>query len=153
MRWFLPPPIFTAYLPTLLFLNQTQIYLDLINNLDLIPDCYFLNSSGQIHPFFYGAACDLGLKIDIAVIGYTKKLLIGDIRYNHQNPPISEIYYQEKLVGFAVPRPNSKKFFYISVGNNISLFTALSLFQKINLKIISRLKIELNNYIQKYLKK
>ena len=69
-------PKFSEYFPSILFLTQTDIYLDLVENLKEKPDCYIVNSSGQVHPFLYGAACDLGLKISTPVIGYTKKLLL-----------------------------------------------------------------------------
>ncbi len=73
-------PIFVKYFPSVLFLNRTDIYLDLIKDLEVVPDCYILNSGGQIHPFLHGCACDVGLKLDVPVIGYTKKLLFGKLK-------------------------------------------------------------------------
>ena len=141
-------PKFIKYFPSVLFLNQTEIYLHSIKELNLIPDCYIINSSGQIHPYLYGCACDLGLKVKIPVIGYTKKLLFGDLRTDEQVPDIKSVYSQETLIGYAIPRPNSKKFIYISVGNNISLASALKLFLNLDFNIFSRLNIELNSFIQ-----
>ena len=138
-------PLFTEYFSSILFLNQTDIYLNLVKDLKIVPDCYIVNSSGQIHPFFYGGACDFGLKINIPVIGYTKKLLFGEKdRDELQN--ISRIYYQDRLLGYAIPKPGSQKFLYISVGNNISLKTAKEVFLKVNLKMISILKQKLNSF-------
>ncbi len=141
-------PIFTEYFPSVLFLNQTQIYLNLIKNLKIVPDCYILNSSGQIHPFFYGSACDFGLKIDVPVIGYTKKLLCGELRENSKNTKISGIYHLDHLIGYAIPKPNSNKFLFLSVGNTISLRTATKLFLSIDQKLLSILSVNLNNFIQ-----
>jgi deoxyinosine 3'endonuclease (endonuclease V) len=141
-------PNFSEYFPSFLFLNQTKIYLDLINDLKASVDCYIINSSGRIHPYLYGSACDLGLKIKTPVIGYTKKLLFGELRENKQNSEILEIFYQNTLIGYGIPKPNSKKFIYISVGNNISLQSALDIFLKLDFKIFSNLSNELNNYIK-----
>jgi len=141
-------PIFSKYFPSVLFLNQTEIYLSLINKLNTSPDCYILNSSGQIHPYLYGAACDVGLHLKIPVIGYTKKLLFGQSILDKKKHVIPGIYCKNHLIGFAVPKQNSKKYFYLSVGNNISLQTALDIFLKIEVKIFSRLNNDLNNFIQ-----
>ncbi len=141
-------PKFTEYFPSILFLNQTDIYLDLTKDLDIPLDCYVTNSSGQIHPYLYGCACDFGLKIKTPVIGYTKKLLFGELRENKQNPNIPGVYSQDSLIGYAIPKPNSKNYLYISVGNNISLQSALKLLLKIDLMILRKLDIDLNSYIQ-----
>jgi len=122
--------------------------LDLIKDLDIPLDCYVTNSSGQIHPYLYGCACDFGLKIKTPVIGYTKKLLFGELRENKQNPNIPGVYSQDSLIGYAIPKPNSKNYLYISVGNNISLQSALKLLLKIDLMILRKLDIDLNSYIQ-----
>jgi len=122
--------------------------LDLIKDLDIPLDCYVTNSSGQIHPYLYGCACDFGLKTKTPVIGYTKKLLFGELRENKQNPNIPGVYSQDSLIGYAIPKPNSKNYLYISVGNNISLQSALKLLLKIDLMILRKLDIDLNSYIQ-----
>jgi len=141
-------PIFTEYFSSILFLNQTEIYLDLIKNIDIISDCYIINASGQIHPYFYGAACDFGLQIESPVIGYTKKLLFGDLRKNKEKLDIPQVYYEDNLIGYAIPKPNSKKFYYISVGNNISLQSALTIFTKLDFGLFNNLRNDLNNYIK-----
>ena len=122
--------------------------MDLIKDLDIPLDCYVTNSSGQIHPYLYGCACDFGLKTKTPVIGYTKKLLFGELRENKQNPNIPGVYSQDSLIGYAIPKPNSKNYLYISVGNNISLQSALKLLLKIDLMILRKLDIDLNSYIQ-----
>ena len=141
-------PIFTEYFSSILFLNQTDIYLDLVKNIEIIPDCYLINASGQIHPYFYGVACDFGLRIETPVIGYTKKLLFGDLRKNKEKLDTPQVCYEENLIGYAIPKPNAKKFYYISVGNNISLQSVRNIFRKLDLGLFSRLRNDLNNYIQ-----
>ncbi|MHA1489853.1 MAG: endonuclease V [Promethearchaeota archaeon] len=145
-------PIFSEYFSSILFLNQTDLYLNLIKDIEIIPDCYILNASGQIHPYYYGSACDLGLNIDVPVIGYTKKLLFGEIITNSTNPRIPRIYHGTRLIGFAIPRPNSKKFLYISVGNNISLQSARKIFLNINLNLFNTISVKLNVFIKSCLR-
>jgi len=140
-------PIFSEYFPSILFLTQTDIFLDLVKNVKEQPDCYIINSSGQVHPFLYGAACDFGLKIKTPVIGYTKKLLFGVLKVYEEKSTIHGIYSNDLLIGFAIPKPGSKKFYYISIGNNISLQTALKLFLELDLGVINKLNTKLNNYI------
>jgi len=140
-------PKISEYLPSILFLTQTDIFLDLVENIKEKPDCYIINSSGQVHPFLYGAACDFGLKINTPVIGYTKKLLFGVLKAYEETSNIHGIYFNDLLIGYAIPKPNSKKFYYISIGNNISLQTALKIFLELDLSVINKLKAKLNNYI------
>lgn len=142
----------SQYLPSILFLTQTDIYLDLVTNIREKPDCYIINSSGQIHPFLFGAACDFGLKIKTPVIGYTKKLLFGTSKLYEEALNIHGIYSNDYLIGYAIPKPNSKKFYYISVGNNISLQTALKIFLELDLSIINTVNLKLSNYILNKLK-
>ena len=143
-------PIFTEYLPSALFLNQTEIYLNLINNLVTTPDCYILNSSGQIHPYLYGTACDVGLQLKVPVIGYTKSLLFGQLDENSNEIEFPGIYTRNRLIGYAIPKLRTKKYYYVSVGNNTSLKMALKVFLKLEANIISRLHVELNNFIQSF---
>ncbi|TFG29228.1 MAG: hypothetical protein EU532_03510 [Promethearchaeota archaeon] len=142
-------PIFPNYFPSILFLNHTEIYMDLIKNIDISVDCCIINTSGQIHPYLYGSACDLGLKIKIPVIGYTKNLLFGELGEIKESPNILGVFFQKSLIGYAVSKPNSKKFFYLSVGNNISLQSALRVFLKIDYNLFSTLNNELNNFFRK----
>ncbi|MHA1805074.1 MAG: endonuclease V [Promethearchaeota archaeon] len=140
-------PIFTRYFPSVLFLNHSNLYLKIINELEKQPDCYLLNSSGRIHPFFYGAACDVGKQINIPVIGYTESLLFGTI-LKEKNSSLLQITCEGETIGMGVPRPNSKKYYYISVGNNISLVSAVRVFLAIDFSVFSELKRRINKAIQ-----
>ncbi len=140
-------PKISEYLPSILFLTQTDIFLDLVENIKEKPDCYIINSSGQVHPFLYGAACDFGLKISTPVIGYTKKLLFGVLKAHEETSNFLGIYSNDQIIGYAIPKPNSQKLLYISIGNNISLPTALKIFLELDLGLINKLNTKLSNYI------
>ncbi|MFX1316125.1 MAG: endonuclease V [Promethearchaeota archaeon] len=142
-------PKFSTYLPSILFLYQTDLYLNLNRRIKEKLDCYIVNSSGQLHPYLFGAACDFGLRINTPVIGYTKKLLYGNIKINGEPQNFHGISSNDHLIGYAIPRPNSKKYFYISIGNNLSLQKALNIFLKLDLTLISKLNTMLNDYIKK----
>ena len=141
---------FSEYFPSVLFLNQSEIYLKFINGFDEPPDCYILNSSGQIHPYLFGTACDVGLHLDLPVIGYTKKLLYGQIQSNNKKGDIHGVYTNDLLIGYVVPKLTSSKYLYVSVGNNITLQNALNTFLKIDFQIFNRLSIEVNNFIPSF---
>lgn len=146
-------PRFSQYFPSILFLNQTEIYLSIIKAVKTSPHCYLINVSGQIHPYLFGTACDVGIQTKIPVIGYTKKLLFGRIDTYENKYSFSGVYHNNTLIGYAIPRENSTKSLYISVGNNISLQRALDVFLKIDFKILSKLSIDLNNFKQTIQKK
>lgn len=141
-------PIFTKYFSTVLFLNQVDNYIELINNIVDQPDCYLINASGRIHPFLFGLTCDIGLKIDIPIFGYTETLLYGRIVKKEESVLI-DVYDDGEKIGLGIPKPNSKKFFFISIGNNLSLNTAKEIFMRITFETFSQIKIDLNNFIQK----
>ncbi|MFW9881393.1 MAG: endonuclease V, partial [Candidatus Thorarchaeota archaeon] len=71
-----------------------------------------------------------------------------EIKDGEEFEKILGIYYQDRLLGYAIPKRGSKKFLYISVGNNISLKTAKEVFVKVNLKLMNILKQKLNSFIQ-----
>lgn len=141
-------PLITEYFPTILFLNQTPIYIDLINKLNMEQDCFIVNSSGQIHPFYYGTACDLGLQIDTPVIGYTKSLLFGEIRENNADSDFKEIVSENRLLGYAIPKPGSAKYYYVSIGNKVSPKTLKNLFKNFDLNVINQLNRSLDSFIK-----
>ncbi len=141
---------FSNYFPSVLFLNQSEIYIKFLNDFDVPPDCYILNSSGQIHPYLYGTACDVGLHLEVPVIGYTKKLLYGQIKRYKKKGDIFGVYTNDLLIGYAVPKLTSSKYLYISIGNNITLQKALETFLKIDFQIFSTLNAELNNNLQSF---
>jgi len=141
-------PRFSQYFPSILFLNQTEIYLSIIKAVKTSPHCYLINVSGQIHPYLFGTACDVGIQTKTPVIGYTKKLLYGRIDAYENNHSFSGVYHNNTLIGYAIPRENSTKCLYISVGNNISLQRALNVFLKIDSKILSKLNNALKNFKQ-----
>ncbi|MHA1688553.1 MAG: endonuclease V [Promethearchaeota archaeon] len=140
-------PIFTKYFPSVLFLNQSDLYLKIINELEQQPDCYILNSSGRIHPFLYGLACGVGREVNIPVFGYTESLLFG-ISIKDNNSTFLKILHEGEIIGMGIPRPKSKKYYYISVGNNISLESAVRVFLAIDFSVFSELKKKINKAIQ-----
>ena len=138
--------VFNEYFPSVLFLNYLEPYLELINSIEYLPDCYIVNASGQIHPFRYGLACELGLRLNCSVIGYTKKLLYGKLNRIEDNERILGVFDGDDQIGFAFQKPKSKKYFYVSVGNNISLNSVREIFIKLDWNIFSKLSNELSNF-------
>ena len=147
------------YFPTLLFLRDLEIYLNLAEQIKFNPDCYLLNASGQLHPFLFGVACDFGLKLkeDIPVIGVTKKNLyksgqLINLKELNEFKIVGDIVFKNHLVGKYLSIKNLEKGIYISVGNNISLNLAIKIISNL-LKYripepIRLLNIELNKTIK-----
>jgi len=127
------------YFSTVLFLRDLEIYLKLAQELIDEPDCYILNASGQLHPFFFGTASNFGIKLksEVPVIGITKKPLIKDIQVKNlkkidDGKIIGDVILIDKTIGKYLTSEDSKKGTYISVGNNISLDSALKIVLKIH---------------------
>ncbi|MEJ2251112.1 MAG: endonuclease V [Candidatus Lokiarchaeota archaeon] len=142
-------PKFPYYFPSVLFLRNTEIYLDLLkkNPFNQI-ECLIVNSSGLIHPYHYGCACDFGLKTQLPVIGYTKSLLYGKVQSNNSEKYLKRIYSNNRPIGYAIPKSISKSYYYISVGNNIDLKRSKDVFQKIDYSIFGEIKNRLNRYVK-----
>ena len=148
------------YFPTILFLRDLEVYLNLVEEINYHPDCYLLNASGQLHPYLFGVASDFGLnlKSKIPVIGVTKKnlcrnVIINNLKGLNGDKIVGDVLFENKIVGKYLSFKNLKKGIYISVGNNISLNSALKIILKIvKYRIpepIRLLSIELNKFIKK----
>jgi len=147
------------YFPTLLFLRDLEIYLNLAEQIKFNPDCYILNASGQLHPFLFGVASDFGVKLkeEIPVIGVSKNNLCKssipiNLKELNKSKIVGDIVFKNKLVGKYLLIKNLKNGIYISVGNNISLnFAMIIISNLLKYRIpepIRLLNIELNKTIK-----
>jgi len=97
------------------------------NKLEIKPDIVFIKASGILHPRGLGLASHLGLAIDNAVIGITNSALCGEIKDN-------KVYVNNEIKARLLSLKQGSKPVVVSVGNKISLKTAIDLTKRFTVK-------------------
>lgn len=113
------------YFPTLLSFREIPPALLSIRKLKIKPDVFLVDGHGFAHPYGCGFASHLGLLIGKPTIGVAKKRLIGTPSETKQNVRFLE--FGGKIVGAAFTTEQSRKPVYVSVGNMITLSTAIEI--------------------------
>jgi deoxyribonuclease V len=88
---------------------------------------FLVDAHGFAHPYHCGLASHLGLILRKPVIGVAKNKLIGEIKAAKSKTDLSLIEYNQRIVGAAVTTKSGCKPVYVSVGNMISLETAIEI--------------------------
>ncbi len=111
------------YVPGLLMLREAE---PILYALKLLKSCYDLllvDGHGLLHPRKCGLACFVGVTLDKPTIGVAKRLLCGVVR------PDGFVELDGEPLGYAI----SKKM-YVSVGNRITLKTAINLVKEVGIE-------------------
>ncbi len=106
------------YIPSLMMLHESKPALSVIKSLKQDFDLLLVDANGRLHPRKCGFACYLGILLDKPTIGVAKSLLCGNISG-------SSVFLDNEIVGGIIEKKGRKVF--VSVGNKISLKTALKL--------------------------
>jgi deoxyribonuclease V len=102
------------YIPTFLAFREAFIIIKTYKKIKNKPDILVLDGSGICHPRFCGLASHVGVLLNVATIGVTKKLLCGIIKGN-------KIFLNKELVGWKLGN------IYISPGHKISPESAIDI--------------------------
>lgn len=114
------------YVPTLLSFREIPPVVSAYMKLRIKPDISLVDGQGQLHPYRAGFASHLGVVLNIATIGVAKKLLCGTIgEWKDLWAPVID---RGEVIG-AVLRSKSR-LIYVSVGNKISLETAIEIVKR-----------------------
>jgi len=117
--------VYFPYIPTLLFLREGPFMVSLIKKSKIKADVYFIDGHGKAHPFGAGLACYVGYLIDMPTVGIAKRKLFGKVFWKNGE---GEIIYNDKKIGYVIKVCDRE--FYISVGNMITLHSAVEIFKK-----------------------
>ncbi len=115
------------YIPTLLSFREIPPALVCIRKLELQPDVFLVDGHGMAHPNRCGFASHLGLSIGKPTIGVAKSKLIGI--------PVevgSEVFLVDggQIICSVVTTQKGAKPLYISIGNMVSLGTAVKILKQ-----------------------
>lgn len=115
------------YVPTLLSFREAEPAIQCIRKLRSQPDLFLVDAHGFAHPYHCGLASHLGLILKKPVIGVAKNKLIGEVKAAKSKTDTNLIEYNRRIVGAAVTTKRGCKPVYVSVGNLISLETAIEI--------------------------
>jgi deoxyribonuclease V len=115
------------YIPTLLSFREIPPTIQAIQKLHMQPDVFLVDAHGYAHPYRCGFASHLGLMIKKPTIGVAKSMLIGTIEKSEENKDISLMKHRGEIIGAEVTTKPKQKPIYVSVGNMISLKTAIKI--------------------------
>ena len=114
------------YIPTLLSFREIPPTVSAIRKLKLEPDVFLVDGQGVMHPYRLGFASHLGLIIARPTIGAAKSPLCGRVQAFTENGWAS-ITDKGELIGAAVATRKGRNPVYVSIGNMVSLETAIAI--------------------------
>jgi deoxyribonuclease V len=112
------------YIPTFLSFREIPPTISAIRRLKIKPDVYLVDGHGLAHPFRLGFATHLGLVLDSPNIGVAKRILCGEV-VEGGNEKWKPLIHNGEVVGAAVSTRTNVKPVYVSIGNKVSLKTAI----------------------------
>lgn len=118
------------YIPTLLSFRELPALYKAFSKLREKPTIALIDGQGQAHPYRCGIASHLGVVMNIPTIGVAKKKLWGDVGKLKECrwAPITD---SGEVIGAAVVTKERSKPIYVSIGNKVSLKTAIEIVLKV----------------------
>ena len=112
------------YIPTLFAFRELAPAVACIRKLKVQPDVILVHGHGRAHPYRCGLACHLGVALNKPTIGVASTKLIGETQVFGD-----EVFlvHEGEMIGAVVTKHESAKPVYVSVGNLVSLETAVDM--------------------------
>ena len=112
------------YIPTLLSFREIPPAMAAIRKLQIQPDVFLVDAQGWAHPFRCGFASHLGLALKKPAIGSAKSRLIGEPTERDGKTLLVD---RGEVIGEVVTTKQGAKPVYVSVGNMVTLETAVKI--------------------------
>ena len=121
------------YIPTFLAFRELPALLEVYDKAKIRPEVYFIDGQGKIHPRRCGIASHFGVETGAVAVGVAKSHLYGKFEYPCERRGCVS-YVKDPKTGEvlgAVVRTKDRVYpVFVSVGNNISLPSAIRLVLK-----------------------
>lgn len=120
-------PVTFPYVPGLLAFRELPAMIEALRQLRIEPDVVLVDAHGYAHPRRFGAAAHLGLLLERPTIGCAKSRLVGN--YTDLAPEFgaqAPLLDKDEVVGAVLRSRAGKKPLYVSVGNLVSLPSAVA---------------------------
>ena len=101
-----------------LFYKDGPVIMEAFNMLENKPDVLIVEGNGILHPRRIGMASQVGILLDTATIGVTKRLMVGEVNER-------TIYVDKEARGYELATREHSNPIYISPGHKISLNSSL----------------------------
>jgi deoxyribonuclease V len=115
------------YIPTLLSFREIPPAVQVIQKLHTKPDVFLVDAHGYAHPYRCGFASHLGLILRKPTIGVAKSKLVGTLEKPEQDKETVIIRHKGEIIGAQITTKPEHRPVYVSVGNMISLRTAIKI--------------------------
>lgn len=115
------------YVPTLLSFREIPPTVLSIKKLQMQSDIFLADGHGFAHPYRCGFASHLGLVIGKPTIGVAKGRLFGEVESVKTEEDVTFLKNKGEVVGAMVTTKYGCKPVYVSVGNMVSLETAIKI--------------------------
>jgi len=112
------------YIPTLLSFREIPPAVEAIKKLKIQPDVFLVDAQGYAHPYRCGFASYLGVALKKPTVGAAKSRLIGTLMEKKGRTLLVE---KGDIIGEVVTTKMSAKPIYVSIGNMVSLETAVKI--------------------------
>ena len=106
-----------------LFYKDGPAIIEAFNRLENKPDVLIVEANGILHPRRIGMASHVGILLDTATIGVTKRLMLGEVKGK-------TVYVDKEARGYGLITKEHANPIYISPGHKISLKTSPEVIRK-----------------------
>jgi deoxyribonuclease V len=115
------------YIPTLLSFREIPPAIAAIKELKIQPDVFLVDAQGYAHPYRCGFASHLGLALKKPTVGAAKSKLIGTPTEKDGRTLLVD---KGEVIGEAVTTKKGAKPIFVSIGNMVSLETAVKIVKR-----------------------
>ncbi|MEJ5165886.1 MAG: endonuclease V [Thermoanaerobaculia bacterium] len=109
------------YIPGKFYLREGEISIKTIKKLKNFPDLLLIDGHGKANVEGKGLACYIGENIKVPTLGIAKELLFGEfLPLGEEKGSLSEVFYKNKTIAYALRTRENKNPLFISEGYGIN---------------------------------
>jgi deoxyribonuclease V len=113
------------YVPGYFFARELPPIVSVLKKVHSRADLILVEGHGRLHPRRSGLAVYVGVFFDKPTLGVAKTLYVGQVSNIKQN--VSEVVYENKVLGQMIFAPNLNRRYYVSVGYKMKLEKAVEI--------------------------